>query len=71
MYSKTSEIEGISEVVVELERVNGAPGTWIRSNRAFITDLRNQFLLWRSLDIETIEHYRQQTEEETSEIARI
>lgn len=63
LYSKDSEIEGIKEVVVELERINGAPGAWIRGNRAFIDELRNQFLLWRSLPIETIEHYRAETED--------
>ncbi len=62
MYSKESEIEGIREVVVELHRINGAPGTWMRSNRGFINDLRNQFLLWRSLPVETVEHYRSMTE---------
>ena len=42
----------------ELERLNGAPGTWLRSNRAFIDDLREQFLRWRSLPVATVEHYQ-------------
>ncbi|MBN2713830.1 MAG: hypothetical protein JXR97_15535 [Planctomycetes bacterium] len=61
LYSKSSDIEGIEEVVIELERVSGPPGAWIRANRKFIDELRNQFLLWRSLPIETIEHYRELT----------
>jgi hypothetical protein len=61
MYSSEFEIKGIDEVVVELERVGGTPAAWIRSNRAFADELRQQFLLWRSLPIETIEHYREET----------
>lgn len=62
LYSKDSDIEGIKEVVIDLERLSGPPRSWIRSNRQFIDELRNQFLLWRSLPVETVEHYRKQTE---------
>lgn len=62
MYSQDSDIPGIMEVAIELERTAGAPGPWIRSNRSFVDDLRNQFLLWRSLPVETVEHYCSQTE---------
>jgi ABC-type lipoprotein release transport system permease subunit len=68
MYSKKSKIEGIDEVIVELTKLNGAPGTWVRSNRKFIDELRNQFLLWRSLPIETVMHYRQQSKEQAKEV---
>ena len=61
MYSSEFEIKGIDEVVVELERIGGTPASWVRSNRAFADELRQQFLLWRSLPIETIEHYRAET----------
>ncbi len=61
MYSKEFEIKGIEEVVVELKRVSGTPSMWIRSNRMFANELRQQFLLWRSLPIGTIEHYRNNT----------
>lgn len=61
MHTRPSDIAGIDEVVVELTRLNGAPGTWLRANRAFIEDLRNQFLIWRSLPPETVEHYQQTT----------
>lgn len=63
MYSKPSEIEGIDEVVVELRRRSGAPASWVRGNRDFIAELRQQFLLWRSLPVETCEHYRRRTED--------
>ncbi len=62
MYSSEFEIKGIDEVVVELKRIGGTPGSWCRSNRAFADELRKQFLLWRSLPVETIEHYRAATE---------
>jgi hypothetical protein len=61
MYSKEFEIAGIDEVVVELERIGGTPAAWIRANRNFANELRQQFLLWRSLPIETVEHYRKET----------
>ncbi len=61
MYSSEFEIKGIDEVVVELQRIGGTPSAWIRSNRGFADELRRQFLLWRSLPIATIEHYRAET----------
>ncbi|MBN1256292.1 MAG: FtsX-like permease family protein [Planctomycetes bacterium] len=61
MYSRESEIAGIMEVVVELHKINGSSAAWLRGNRTFINDLRNQFLLWRSLPVETLEVYREQT----------
>ena len=66
MYSSEFEIKGIDEVVVELHRIGGTPTSWVRSNRAFADELRKQFLLWRSLPIETIEHYRTETLETLS-----
>jgi hypothetical protein len=68
MYSKEFEIKGIDEVVVEVERVGGTPASWTRSNRAFADELRQQFLLWRSLPISTVEHYRKMTEEALASI---
>ncbi|MBA3708567.1 MAG: ABC transporter permease [Planctomycetes bacterium] len=57
--TRPSDIAGIDEVVVELTRINGAPSTWLRGNREFINDLRNQFLFWRSLPLATTEHYQE------------
>ena len=66
--SQKSDIDGILEIVVELERVSGSPGSWIRSNRQFIDDLRNQFLIWRSLPPETVAYYTQvNNEKETAD----
>ena len=58
MRTRPSDIPGIDEVVVEIERINGTPNTWLRGNRAFVADLREQFLIWRSLPPEAVAHYQ-------------
>lgn len=58
MSTRPSDIPGIDEVVVDIERVNGAAGSWLRGNRNFVSDLREQFLLWRSLPPEVVAHYQ-------------
>ena len=49
---------------MDLTRIGGSPVSWQRSNRDFAAELREQFLLWRSLPIATVEHYRSQTKSE-------
>ena len=44
-----------------LHRLSGQPKDWQRLNKVFLDDLRQQFLIWRSISPETMEHYRQQT----------
>ncbi len=56
-----SEIEGVDEVVIRINRLSGANGDWLRGNRVFIRDLRVQFLVWRTLSAEAIEDYRIKT----------
>ena len=58
MCARQSEIEDIDEVVIDLEKVSGTKGSWLRGNRIFVDELRQQFLLWRSLPIATVERYR-------------
>ena len=67
MYSQEFEIKGIDEVVVDMTRIGGTRGSWIRATRNFAAELRQQFLLWRALPIQTIEHYRSQTDEEVKQ----
>lgn len=43
------EFEDIYEVQVVLQRLSGDDGSWYRMNRTFLTELRKQFLQWRSL----------------------
>lgn len=59
MFSRPSEVEGIDEIVVQMTRVSGTRAAWLRGNRVFVNDLREQFLLWRSLPFSTVEHYRE------------
>ncbi|MBU0678988.1 MAG: M28 family peptidase [Verrucomicrobia bacterium] len=59
--SAPSEIPGIDEVNIRLVRKSGQPRDWVRLNKNLFDDLRQQFLLWRSLPKETMEHYRSQT----------
>ncbi len=39
----------VYEVQVVLQRLSGDDGNWYRMNRTFLTELRKQFLQWRSL----------------------
>jgi hypothetical protein len=59
--SAPSEIAGIDEVRVRLKRLSGQPKDWQRLYKVFLDDLRQQFLLWRSLPHETMEIYRART----------
>lgn len=56
-----SEIPGIDEVHIRLERLSGQPKDWQRLNRVFLKDLRQQFLIWRSIPQEAMESYRERT----------
>jgi hypothetical protein len=55
--------EDIYEVKVILTRLSGDDRSWYRMNRTFLTELRKQFLQWRSLSrakmLEYIEQSRQ------------
>lgn len=59
--SVPSEIAGINEIVIHLERASGQPKDWRRLNKVFLDDLRQQFLIWRSIDKEIMETYRSRT----------
>jgi hypothetical protein len=49
----------VFEVQVQLTREAGNPGAWRRLNRAFLVDIRKQFLLWRGLHANLVAHYVQ------------
>ncbi|MCK5801901.1 MAG: ABC transporter permease, partial [Lentisphaeria bacterium] len=59
--STPSEIPGIDEVRVIMKRLSGQPKDWQRLNKVFLDDLRQQFLIWRSIPHETMELYRERT----------
>ncbi len=56
-----SEIEGVDEVAIHVTRESGAASDWFRANGVFMRELRQQFLLWRTLSNDMIEHYRMET----------
>ncbi len=47
----------IYEVQVSLNRLSGDDSSWYRMNRSFLTELRRQFLQWRSLSPEAMVEY--------------
>jgi len=47
----------IYEVQVVLQRLSGDDGSWYRMNRTFLTELRKQFLQWRSLSPQRMLEY--------------
>ncbi|MHC4716459.1 MAG: ABC transporter permease, partial [Planctomycetota bacterium] len=61
LMAQPSEIEGIEEIRILLRRASGTRGDWQRANRVFINELRKQLLIWRSLQPEIMERYRQMT----------
>ncbi|MEG1979401.1 MAG: ABC transporter permease, partial [Victivallaceae bacterium] len=58
MYSTQSDIAGINVVAVDIEKLGGTNAAWLRANQRFVNEIRNQFLLWRSLPLDTVVHYR-------------
>lgn len=51
------EYDEIYEVQVMLQRLSGDDGSWYRMNRSFLTELRKQFLQWRSLSPAKMKQY--------------
>jgi hypothetical protein len=51
------EFPDIYEVQVLLQRLSGDDGSWYRMNRTFLTELRKQFLQWRSLSPQRMLQY--------------
>jgi hypothetical protein len=47
----------VYEVEVGLARLSGDDGSWYRMNRTFLTELRRQFLQWRSLSPQRMVEY--------------
>ncbi len=54
--------KGIYLVVVNIDRVSGEAGDWIRLNRNFLDSLRKQFLIWRTVPEGTKSEYRSEGE---------
>lgn len=52
-----SDVENVFEVRIHLTRLSGDDSSWHRTNRTFLTDLRQQFLRWRSLPPAVVARY--------------
>jgi hypothetical protein len=55
------EFHGIYEVQVVLQRLSGDDASWYRMNKPFLTELRKQFLQWRSLSPGRMMEYVQES----------
>ncbi|MDB5324805.1 MAG: putative rane protein [Phycisphaerales bacterium] len=62
------EFNEIYDVQVVLERLSGDDGSWWRMNRSFLTELRKQFLQWRSLSPQRMKEYVDQSHDLFAEI---
>ncbi len=58
----SADIEEVCEITLHIERLSGPDAAWRRACRVFLTDLRAQFLLWRTLGDEAREHYLAQAD---------
>ncbi|HRK29487.1 MAG TPA: hypothetical protein PLD59_00300 [Tepidisphaeraceae bacterium] len=58
-----SDTENIFEVKVELLRQSGDDDSWYRMNRPFLTEIRKQFLAWRSLSPVEMQKYVERSRE--------
>ncbi|MFN4242200.1 MAG: FtsX-like permease family protein [Tepidisphaerales bacterium] len=69
------EFEDIYEVQVVLQRLSGDDSSWYRMNRTFLTELRKQFLQWRSLTpqrmLEYIEESRKLFEKPVDKVVEV
>jgi hypothetical protein len=57
------EFPEIYEVQVVLQRLSGDDGSWYRMNRVFLTELRKQFLQWRSLSTQRMLEYIEESKQ--------
>jgi len=53
-----TEDEGITRIEMCITRKSGEVGNWQRLNRGFLTLMRKQFLIWRTVPSEVKEEYR-------------
>jgi len=61
LFIQQGEFEDIFEVKVILTRLSGDDASWYRMNRTFLTELRKQFLQWRSLSRAKMLQYVEQS----------
>ncbi|HUW58338.1 MAG TPA: ABC transporter permease, partial [Planctomycetota bacterium] len=57
-----TEDEGITRIEVQITRKSGEVTNWQRLNRGFLTLMRKQFLIWRTVAPDVKEEYRREGE---------
>ncbi|KPJ52062.1 MAG: hypothetical protein AMS16_06905, partial [Planctomycetes bacterium DG_58] len=58
-----TEDEGVTRIEMQITRKSGEVSNWQRLNRAFLTLMRKQFLIWRTVAPDVKEQYRQEGEQ--------
>jgi len=61
--ARPSTIEEVCDIYLQIERLSGPPLSWRRSNVGFLNRLRQQFLLWRTLDDDVMALYLAKADE--------
>lgn len=61
--ARPSSIEEVCDIYLQVERISGPPLSWRRSNVGFLNRLRQQFLLWRTLDDDVMAAYLAKADE--------
>jgi len=58
MYAFPTDVKAIYQVGIQLELLSGQRSAWRRALPPYLQDLRQQFLVWRTLDEATRDRYR-------------
>ncbi len=53
---------GIFQIQLDIQRLSGEDASWRRVNQRFMNVIRKQFLIWRTVDAEAKESYRDQAQ---------
>jgi len=60
--ARPSDIEDVAEITVAVARVSGPPAAWQRALPGFLEHMRKEFLLWRTLPDDVMDHYLNRAE---------
>ena len=55
-----TEDEGITRIELKITRLSGEVSSWKRLNRGFLTLMRKQFLIWRTVPMTVKDEYREE-----------
>jgi len=60
--ARPSDIEDVAEITAAVARVSGPPAVWQRALPGFLEHMRKEFLLWRTLPDDVMDHYLNRAE---------